>query len=62
MGSLDEIIDDRLNYKPRKKQTERTFEQDMISHFERELSRETHPNKREELQSMLDDWKSFAGF
>jgi hypothetical protein len=60
MGSLQEETD-RPKYRPRKKQTERTFEQDMISHFERELSRESHPNRREELQSMLDEWQRFSG-
>jgi hypothetical protein len=63
MGSLHEE-NDRPNYmpsyKPRKKRTERTFEKDVIAHLERDLTQESNPARREELQSMLDDWKGFV--
>jgi hypothetical protein len=60
MGSLQEDINDRPKYKPREKKSELTYEADVIAHLERDLVGELNPNRREELQSMLDDWKGFA--
>jgi hypothetical protein len=60
MGSLNADIDNRLDYTPKKKKPELTYEADVIAHLERELAGESNPHRKEELQSMLDDWKGFA--